>query len=184
MSHGNMEFPTRPSGQSETEKPLAIDLFCGLGGWTIGLLAAGWRVIGFDIAADLTRDYPGHLCLQDVSTISGYPMRGKVRLIVASPPCQRYSYMAMPWSRGRAQAAEIRADESGEKLRELNRLFNECFRIAREAGCPLVVENVRGAQPWVGRAAWNYGSFYLWGDIPALMPTLRKLKNTGGSWFE
>jgi hypothetical protein len=22
----------------------------------------------------------------------------------------------------------------------------------------------------VGRAAWHYGSFYLWGDVPALMP--------------
>jgi hypothetical protein len=30
-------------------KPLAIDLFCGLGGWTDGLLAEGWDVIGFDI---------------------------------------------------------------------------------------------------------------------------------------
>ena len=34
----------------------------------------------------------------------------------------------------------------------------------------MVVENVRGAQPWVGRARWNFGSFYLWGDVPALMP--------------
>ena len=32
------------------------------------------------------------------------------------------------------------------------------------------MENVRGAQEWVGRAPWNYGSFYLWGDVPALMP--------------
>ena len=30
---------------------------------------------------------------------------------------------------------------------------------------PMVVENVRGAQPWVGRAKANYGSFYLWGDV-------------------
>lgn len=35
---------------------------------------------------------------------------------------------------------------------------------------PMVVENVRGARPWVGRSAWNFGSFHLWGDVPALMP--------------
>ena len=29
--------------------PLAIDLFCGLGGWTEGLLAEGYRVVGFDV---------------------------------------------------------------------------------------------------------------------------------------
>ena len=32
-----------------TMKPLAIDLFCGLGGWTEGLLAEGYYVVGFDI---------------------------------------------------------------------------------------------------------------------------------------
>ena len=29
-------------------RPLCIDLFCGLGGWTEGFLAEGWRVVGFD----------------------------------------------------------------------------------------------------------------------------------------
>lgn len=57
-----------------------------------------------------------------------------------------------------------------------NDLFRACFRIQREASAsagryiPLIVENVKGAQPWVGRARWHYGSFYLWGDVPALMP--------------
>lgn len=158
-------------------KPLAVDLFCGKGGWTIGLQAAGWNVIGFDIAADLTRDYPGHLVIQDVSTIEGRAMRGKVDLIVASPPCQEFSYMAMPWKRGKAIAAALRVQGEfpenylgSRTVDELTALFRHCFRIAEEAQCPLVVENVKGAQPWVGRSAWSYGSYFLWGDVPALMP--------------
>ena len=27
---------------------LCIDLFCGLGGWTEGAMAAGYEVVGFD----------------------------------------------------------------------------------------------------------------------------------------
>ena len=156
---------------------LAIDLFCGLGGWTDGLLAEGYFVVGFDIERHVYGEqrYLGHLVIQDVLTLHGSQFKDAA-LIVASPPCQEYSYMAMPWTRAKEKAAAIRADETGEKLAALNRLFNACFRIQREAceaagrHVPMVVENVRGAQPWVGRAAWNYGSFYLWGDVPALMP--------------
>lgn len=44
-------------------KPLAIDLFCGLGGWTEGLLANGYYVIGFDIERHVYGEhkYPGQL---------------------------------------------------------------------------------------------------------------------------
>lgn len=158
-------------------KPLAIDLFCGLGGWTDGLLAEGYEVIGFDIEAHAYGEerYPAQLVLQDVLTIDGAQFRA-ADLIVASPPCQEYSYMAMPWSLAKAKAAAIRADETGAALERLNALFNACFRIQREASqaagrrIPMVIENVRGAEPWVGRAAWNFGSYYLWGDVPALMP--------------
>ncbi len=166
-------------------KPLCIDLFCGLGGWAEGFLAEGWDVIGFDIERrDYgTGGYPAQLVLQDVLTLHGAQFRD-VDCIVASPPCQRYSYMAMPWSRAKAQAAEIRADLG--KLIELNRLFWACFDLqaqaSRAAGrhIPMVVEDVKGAQPWVGRAAWHYGSYCLWGDVPALMPiTLNTLKRPG-----
>lgn len=73
------------------KQPIAIDLFCGMGGWTIGLQAVGYRVIGFDIVR--WPQYPGELILQDVATIDGamfQPLRPA--LIVASPPCQAYSY--------------------------------------------------------------------------------------------
>jgi hypothetical protein len=67
----------------------------------------------------------------------------------------------MPWKKARALGPPILGME----------LFNAQFRIQREAieaaghYIPLVVENVRGAQKWVGRARANYGSFYVWGDV-------------------
>ena len=177
-------------GEGRGWQPLAIDLFCRLGGWTEGLLAEGYRVIGFDIEAHEYGDerYPAELVLADVLDLHGSRF-ADADLIVASPPCQEYSYMAMPWSLAKAKAAAIRADDTGAELVRLNRLFHACFRIQREAieaagrHIPLVVENVRGAIPWVGRSRWNYGSFHLWGDVPALMPMSRGIKSNGGSWF-
>jgi C-5 cytosine-specific DNA methylase len=156
-------------------KPLAIDLFAGLGGWTEGLLAEGWDVVGFDIERHVYGNarYPAQLVLQDVLTLDGRQFRGHASLIVASPPCQEYSYMAMPWKRAKQIARALRDDmvpfPPGYKgslvIRELTQLFDACFRIASEAQCPLVVENVKGAEPWVGRAKAHFGSFYLWGDV-------------------
>ena len=171
-----------------TRKPLAIDLFCGLGGWTEGLLAEGYDVVGFDIEAHQYGEhrYPAQLVIQDVLTLHGSQFRDAA-LIVASPPCQAYSYRAMSWSRAKALPPPD------------NSLFEACFRIQREAieaaghHIPLVVENVRGAQKWVGRARWNFGSFYLWGDVPALMPCISSRailkpqatnrRHGTGSWF-
>lgn len=158
-------------------KPLAIDLFCGLGGWTEGLLAEGWCVIGFDIERHAYGDhrYPARLVLQDVRTIDGAQFAG-ASLIVASSPCQEFSYRAMPWKRAKALGPPMLGME----------LFAQAERIQREAIAaagrfiPMVQENVRGAQPYVGRARWHYGSFYLWGDVPALMPiTFKGFKNAG-----
>lgn len=203
------------------KKPLAIDLYCGLGGWTDGLLAEGYDVIGFDIeqheywvpevidrndgskgtrpvakrgwtqgcaislglegptAQPRTRllKYPGQLVIQDVRTLHGSQFK-TAALIVASPPCQAYSYRAMPWKKAKALPPPD------------NELFETCFRIQREASeaagrhIPMVVENVRGAQKWVGRARWNFGSFYLWGDVPALMPPTLKAAKVPGFRFD
>ncbi len=159
--------------------PLAIDLYAGLGGWAEGLLAEGYDVIGFDIERHVYGEhrYPGKLVIQDVLTLHGSQFKDAA-LIVASPPCQAYSYRAMPWKRAKALPPPD------------NTLFEACFRIQREASeaagrhIPLIVENVRGAQPWVGRARWNFGSFYLWGDVPALMPiTLKSVAKVGGIDF-
>lgn len=168
---------SRPAGDTDSERrdvtrPLAVDLFTGCHGWAAGLVAEGYDVIGFDIedmSAKFGQPKPPHfhLVIQDVRTLHGSQFRDAA-LIVASPPCQGYSYRAMPWKRAKALPPPD------------NELFDACFRIQREAceaagwHIPMVVENVRGAQPWVGRSKWNYGSYHLWGDVPALMPITTK----------
>ena len=185
--------------------PLAIDLYCGLGGWSAGLLAEGYHVVGFDRERHVYGEaqYPAQLVLQDVLTIHGRQFKDAA-LIVASPPCQEFSYMAMPWRRAKQIAQALYARKlcgdgpafpegytGSRTCAELTALFDACFRIQREAceaagrHIPLVVENVCGAQKWVGRARWHYGSFYLWGDMPALMPIVRRaIKGHGGQWFK
>lgn len=220
------------SHQPCARKPLAIELFCGKFGWSQGWLVAGGQVVGFDVE-HLPHHGPvpkgAELVLQDVLTLHGSQFRN-ASVIVASPPCQKYSYLAMPWSRSK-DPNNSKAAKSLRKEWETNgpdnRLFDACFRIQREASAvgavcrlcqgegrrcyeetqlsewwdkcdrcngsgrefryiPLIVENVLGAVPWVGKRdipldQWNaldkhqraklgqpkaaFGSFKIWGDI-------------------
>ena len=181
-------------------KPLVIELFCGMFGWSAGWLALGGEAIGFDIEH---QPYHGpvpkgaHLVLQDVLTLHGSQFKDAA-LILASSPCQAYSYMAMPWTRAKQIARALRGQdvfpdgyEGYTTIAELNALFEAPKRIQREA-CeaagryiPMIQENVRGAIPWVGRSQWNFGSYHLWGDVPALMPIPHKAVKLGGgaSWY-
>jgi hypothetical protein len=137
--------------------PFIADLCCGDGGFTDGLMSAGHRVLGFDI----TRfpGYRGELILRDIRTLSGLDFRGRCYFIVAGPPCQEFSRHKMPWTRKRNPPEP-----------DLS-LVEACFRIAREAGVPLLLENVETARRWLGPAGMHYGPHYFWGDgVPALYP--------------
>lgn len=151
-------------------KPLALDLCCGLGGWARGLIDAGWDVLGID-SNDFSGQYPGRFLQRDIREfavsiedsveviVSGVSIkRGSVGLVVASPPCQEFSYRSMPWKRARTLPFP---DTS---------IWEACVRIATELKAPLILENVKGAQKYMGRAAWHFGSYYIWGDVPALWP--------------
>ena len=162
-----------------SEKPLCVDLYCGLGGWAEGFLAEGYHVRGYDIEAHDygTGGYPGELILANVLKLHGSQF-ADAAVIVGSPPCTEYSYMAMPWERAKQIAKALRGHgefpegyTGSRTIEQLNALFDAQFRIQREA-CeaagryiPMVMENVRGAQPWVGRAKAKFGSFMLWGDV-------------------
>lgn len=177
---GESLVPTTPrhdlASDSFTPRPVALDLCVGLGGWVEGLTATGWHVIGVDIEdmfAALGEPKPEHfeLVIENICNIRGADY-AHVDLIVGSSPCQDFSYRAMPWKRAKAMHAPFLGMW----------LFWQQFRIQREV-CeakgefvPMVVENVRGAQEWVGAARWNAGSMYFWGDVPALMPPHKHIK--------
>jgi len=146
-------------------RPLALDLCCGKGGWSAGLLAAGWDVLGVDIKA--WEGYPkeADFWLCDVKELHGHMLLArqgrKISLVVASPPCQQFSYFGFPFKRCRELAATVQPDKT---------IWEACERIGRECGSPTIIENVRNAQKYMGRAKAHYGSFYFWGDVPALIP--------------
>ena len=173
-------------------KPLAIDLYCGLRfGWTRGLVAEGWRVIGYDVVD--VPDYPGEFRRRDVRAVSGYDFE-RPALIVASPPCEEFTRHQMPWTRARnppepdlslvEAVYRIRREAvtaSGVRCERCDggRVGPPVYRECNAPGCirgtayisvPLVLENVRAAQGWIGKARAHYGSRYLWGDVPALLP--------------
>lgn len=92
-------------------RPLVADIYCGLGGWTEGFLAEGYDAVGFDIERHHYGDskYPGDLVLQDARTIHGKQLKDAA-VIVASSPCQAYSYMAMPWKRANRMVSVASAE--------------------------------------------------------------------------
>ncbi len=119
----------------------AIDLFCGAGGVSLGLEAAGYEVLlanDMNSAAAEThrRQFPKTAFVEkDVRTLTGNQItkhtglrRGELDLLIGGPPCQGYSIIG----------ARLIQDPR-------NDLFKEFLRIGKELGAKcLAIENVPG----------------------------------------
>jgi DNA (cytosine-5)-methyltransferase 1 len=71
-----------------------VDLFRGPGGWSEGLRMLGLADIGleWDTAAARTAHAAGHLGIQcDVAQYPTAPFAGRIKGLIASPPCQAWS---------------------------------------------------------------------------------------------
>lgn len=155
-------------------KPLALDLFKGLGGATRGLKAAGFFVIGIDNEDYSTMEgyvAPDAFIQADIREVAKdvrkYLLALQVDFVWASPPCQEFSYESFPFKRCRDKAALHAADKS---------LWESAVKIAADLNAPIVIENVRGAEKYFGKAKAHYGSFYLWYDVPFMLPMGRPVK--------
>jgi DNA (cytosine-5)-methyltransferase 1 len=75
-------------------KYLAIDLYAGCGGMSLGFEAAGFETIGYEKNADACNTYNHNLtgkCFEaDLNLHTQFP---KVDIIIAGPPCQPFSVL-------------------------------------------------------------------------------------------
>ena len=145
----------------------AVDLCCGAGGVTRGMLAAGFEVLGVDVVK--RREYPAPLLLRDVRELDASDL-GTVDWLHASPPCTRFSL---------ARASRVTDPPTDADLE----ILRACLRL-RDQLKPRVwtVENVRGAVRWfrplLGEPKLRHGPFYVWGNFPPFL--MGKAKVTKG----
>lgn len=133
-----------------------LDLFCGRGGWTNAFLARGWECVGVDLVRH--PDYRGDFVQRDVMTLGADYLR-EFDFVCASSPCEEFSVHGMKMFH-----KNPKYPENGI------RLFDHTREICEASGVPYVMENVRPAQQFVGRAVHHCGPFYLWGNgVPMLM---------------
>jgi hypothetical protein len=150
-----------------------LDLFCGRWGWSRAFAARGWECVGVDWVEP--PDIPAGCCFVKMNVLDLDDSLEIGRLaysegwrydvsnfdfVCASSPCDEYSMFQM-----RNFHANPPYPATGV------RLFNHTRELCEESGVPYIMENVRAAQQFVGRAVAHCGPFYLWGNaVPPILP--------------
>ena len=132
-----------------------FDLFCGLGGW-VQSFPKSWDITGYDIV-DFSREYPGKFVQCDLLNFNDFP--DNIDIVVSSPPCTEFSKSSLPksWACNRNKEPDI---ENALKL------FNRAKQIINQVKPEYwIIENVRGAQKYVGKSNFHIGSRYFWTNI-------------------
>lgn len=152
-----------PAARRPGDGRVAVDLFSGTGGATRAFADRGWRVVRVDIDG---RHHP------DVrADVGRLPLAGAVGFLWASPPCTEFS------------GADARVDHRSKRP-SLELVF-AALRAAVDLRPRFwILENVRGAIPFLGIPAQKIGPWCLWGYFPPIRVTLAMqtyLKAAAGS---
>lgn len=132
-----------------------LDLFCGLGGWAETFIKHGHEVTGYDVE-NFKEEYPGQFIQADLTMITP---PGQFELVVASPPCTEFSKASFPktWASVREHPPDILTGLLlFERAKEI---------ISTKEPKYWVIENVLGAQKFVGKADFHIGSRYFWANL-------------------
>jgi len=107
---------------------IALDLFCGAGGASVGIYKAGFdEVIGVDNVQQ--PNYPYHFILDDAIEFMEHGL-DEFDFIWASPPCQAYT-----WAGAQHRNRGVEYPDLVDVTRQL----------LQESGKPYIIENVVGA---------------------------------------
>jgi hypothetical protein len=135
-----------------------LDLFSGRWGWSKAFAARGWECVGIDLIPPPEIPNGCTFICADVMTVTAEYCR-QFDFICASSPCEEFAVYGM-------RHFHPHPDYPTNGLR----LFVHTRQVCELSGVPYVMENVRPAQTFVGRAAHHCGPFYLWGTgVPVLV---------------
>lgn len=142
------EFPSLILAQNIVQKPMkALDLFCGLGGWSDGLAMEGFDVLGVEIEPEIAKIYKHPVIISDVRDLNGKDFQG-YDLIVGSPPCRDFSSFSHGVWKKKNQKKQWRIPPKPETGLELVRAF---LRIVDEVQPTYwLMENVPELEKYLG----------------------------------
>jgi hypothetical protein len=141
-----------------------LDLFCGRFGWSKAFAERGWECVGIDLVEP--PEIPAgckwrkeDVLSMDIPLYAAWIKRN-FDFVCASSPCEQFSVHGMKCFHKAPPYPEMGI-----------RLFSHTRALCEATGLPYVMENVRAAQDFVGKAANHCGSFYLWGSgVPPILP--------------
>lgn len=115
----------------------AVDLFCGVGGLTKGMIDSGIPVIaGFDIDESCRFAYENNnkalFFNEDIRNITGKKLKelygvGAIKVLVGCAPCQPFSSMSSKYRKNDDVKKKYDQDVKWNLLEQFSRVINECL---------------------------------------------------------